>query len=291
MIVVRLWGGLGNQLFQYATGYALANRLETELCIDTSWFAKQSLRQPVIKKFNIKYDTDVVPYEIANQVVTLQKKIINKLIRMPFINDFNLADNYIYIKEKHRNKIDREKVLNIKNKNIYLDGYWQHEEYFNSVRFSLLKILDTDEVSEKYLELKSFIKSCDSVSVHIRRADYLSLKTRFFTGLKPLEASYYKNIYEILKREDYTYFVFSDDIEWVKHNIPMLKNAIFVERSYGLKDYEELLLMSKCKHNIIANSTFSWWAAWLNQNPDKIVFAPKDWYVDRDLIPHNWVKK
>ena len=291
MIIIRLWGGLGNQLFQYATGYALAKRLETELCIDTSWFAKQSLRQPVIKKFNIKYDSEVVPKAIGNQVSILQNKLINRFIRIPFIKDFSLKGNYIYIKEKYRNKNDREKVLNIKNMNIYLDGYWQHEEYFNGVRYSLLKILDTDEVSDKYLELKSMVMSCNSVSVHVRRSDYLSLKTRLFTGLHPLEASYYNNIYEMVKLKDFTYFIFSDDIEWVKQNLPMFRNAIFVERSYGLKDYEELLLMSKCKHNIIANSTFSWWAAWLNQNPDKIIFAPKDWYADRDLIPHSWIKK
>jgi len=139
------------------------------------------------------------------------------------------------------------------------------------------------------------IKEKNSVSLHIRRGDYLTMQKAIDTiGVCPLDY-YDKAIREITRKiKNPTFFIFSDDINWVKENLKTNSPTIFVSGG-KLKDYEELILMSKCKHNIIANSSFSWWGAWLNNNPNKIVIAPKKWFKDtskntRDLIPESWLK-
>ncbi|MCK4744844.1 alpha-1,2-fucosyltransferase, partial [Candidatus Parcubacteria bacterium] len=178
--------------------------------------------------------------------------------------------------------------------NIYLDGYWQSEKYFKNIENSIRKEFTLkNDLQLKAKKLLRKIKNTESISIHIRRNDYISHKpANQYHGVCHL--SYYKKAINVIikKIDDPHFFVFSDDIDWCKKNLKIKFPTIFVE---GNKDYEDLILMSKCKHNIIANSTFSWWGAWLNNNPNKIVIAPKKWFRKKsintkDLIPKTWIK-
>ena len=141
------------------------------------------------------------------------------------------------------------------------------------------------------------ISQTNSVSLHIRRGDYVSnQKTNQTHGTCDLDY-YQRCITEIEKEVENPYFfVFSDEIEWVKENLKINHPAEYVDQNTGDKSYEDMRLMSQCKHNVIANSSFSWWGAWLNSYPDKIVFAPKRWFASdkhntKDLIPEGWKKR
>jgi len=175
------------------------------------------------------------------------------------------------------------------------DGYWQSEKYFIDI-----KNIITEELSlkKKYIDeieknLINKIKNNNSVSIHIRRGDYVNDKTtNLHHGTCPLD--YYHRAIKIIlaNNKKSIFFIFSDDIDWVKKNLKLLHPSFFIS---GNKDYEDLFLMSLCKHNIIANSSFSWWAAWLNNNPNKTVAAPKKWFNNphqntKDLIPKPWIK-
>jgi hypothetical protein len=137
--------------------------------------------------------------------------------------------------------------------------------------------------------------ACESVSLHIRRGDFVSnRKTNEIHGVLPLEY-YYEAIRLITNQvRNPEFFIFSDDIPWVRENLLVPKKVNFVEHPTSNRDYEDLILMSNCKHHIIANSSFSWWGAWLSQNPVKRVIAPREWYrivIDtRDLLPEEWIK-
>jgi hypothetical protein len=180
--------------------------------------------------------------------------------------------------------------------NTYLSGYWQSEKYFRNIKEHLVEELSLFNLpsveNEKYL-IEIF--NTNSVSIHIRRGDYINdtsaINTHGFCGL-----DYYVNSISFIesKLSNPTYFVFSDDIDWARHNIKTKKNIFFIDTNFD-KPEEDLRLMLNCKHNIIANSSFSWWAAWLNQNKEKIVITPKKWFADSkkssiDLIPSEWLK-
>jgi len=169
---------------------------------------------------------------------------------------------------------------------ILLDGYFQSYKYFENFNDFVISNLNLDEImynlNNKYVNINTYS------SLHIRRGDYVNKQQ--FHSLLTFE--YYKNALQIIK--DQNIAIFSDDIEWCKEKFSFLKNALFIE---NLNDYEDLILMSMCKNNIIANSTFSWWGAWLNKNPNKLVVAPKNWFgptyssiSTKDLIPENWIR-
>ena len=138
------------------------------------------------------------------------------------------------------------------------------------------------------------ISQVNAVSLHVRRGDYISDKKNAFIGVCTLD--YYKTAIEKIKTQvdNPVFFVYSDDINWVKNNLVIDKTAVFVNHNRGQESYNDMHLMSLCKHNIIANSSFSWWGAWLNTSPDKIVIAPKQWFANMqdtsDLLPDNWLK-
>jgi len=203
-----------------------------------------------------------------------------------------LSDNSY--KESHFNFDD--KVYN-KTENIYFEGYWQSEKYFLNYREDLLEEFTLKkELHPKSKEYENKIREVQSVSLHIRRGDYVTnTHTNSVHGTCSLQ--YYRDaVKEIeIKVEDPHFFIFSDDLAWVKENLDFIDNVAFVELDKEIPDHEEMVLMSLCKHNIIANSSFSWWSAWLNQNDKKIVIAPKKWFNDQtinteDLIPNTWIK-
>ena len=207
---------------------------------------------------------------------------------------FNRAnsDNIAYLKEK---PFTYTKSINQNMKDIYLEGYWQNERYFNDIKLLIKKEFTLKhQISHESLNLKKMMEDCNSVSIHVRKGDYVG--NPFF---KECSANYYKNaINYILNKVDTPhFFIFSDSIESLRnYNFP--GKVTFVNNHSLRRDYEDLLLMSRCKHNIIANSTFSWWAAWLNDNKDKIVISPLNWYSKKrnnklikkyGLIPKAWI--
>jgi len=252
---IELTGGLGNQMFQYAHG-----RQEEIL----------GKKIKFIKNFsdNRKYSLGV--FNIKSDAGFTDKKQ-NKLFK----------------------SIDKIKIYF----NLYTNKYYLGEKYFQKITDQLRhEFTLKNPLTEKTTALKQdIIKSPVSVSIHIRRGDYVdNPKTNKYHGLCDLQ--YYCDAVNTVKEKiggDFKIFIFSDDINWAKKNIKFPCEINFVFDS-EITDYEEMYLMSLCKHNIIANSTFSWWGAWLNINPNKIVIAPKKWFnnkkVTQDIIPNNWIK-
>jgi len=285
MIITKLIGGLGNQMFQYAAGRRAAYVNNAELKLDITGYENQEGMTPrayMLHIFNIQEN-----FASESEINKLKKENIffNKL------NKFIPVFKNSYIKEKHF-YFDQD-ILNIKD-NSYLEGYWASEKYFKDIEDIICKEFTlkdkSDVINQKII---SRIKKCDSVSIHIRRGDYVfDEKINKYHGECNLDY-YLKAIALIAKKvKSPHFFVISDDIKWAKQNLYLKFPCIYVDHNIGKKDYEDMRLMSECKHNIIANSSFSWWGAWLNKN--KVVIAPKRWFTDKsinteDLIPNSWI--
>lgn len=289
MIVIKIQGGLGNQLFQYSFGRLLEVKYKKIVAYDISFYTtsnKYTPRKFLLDKFNTKmrvateYDVCCVkyPYGVLSKLLTLFKKMVNK-----------------YIFKKYKVVYD-DKLLPYleKNDNLYLEGFWQSYLYCFPVMDQLCKeLVLRDKKDDELGEYFQKISASDSVAVHIRRGDYLSCGK----DLQVLDKDYYKRAVKFLetKVDKPNYFIFSDDISWVKDEMADLFNgAVYITGNF-LKDYEELMLMASCKHDIIANSSFSWWGAVLNNAKDKIVISPKDWKnihfkADDNLCPKDWIR-
>lgn len=283
MIIVKIQGGLGNQMFQYALGRSLSLANKTTFKIDSSYLrsSNQSNRSFLLDKFNTEA-IEATDDEINLYISTYQK-----------ILDCFRPDS----KKKKvlkQSSFFYPKILN--RSDGYFDGHWNNEKYFKTHE----KIIRNDftlknRLGEKTeLFSKKILNEPQAVSIHMRRGDYVSIKKiENRHGVLPI--SYYENALKKImeKFSNVKFFIFSDDIEWVRKNFPKKYPAVFVSNP-DIPDYEELALMSLCKHNIIANSTFSWWGAWLNNNPSKIIIAPQKWFNDasentKDLIPSSWI--
>lgn len=284
MIIIKLQGGLGNQMFQYAFGRSLSLRHNVSLKMDSSYLrtANQSGREFRLGGFNISV-TEATSKEI-NRYCGMFQKICDK---------FKTENQKKRIVEKpssfDQNVFER--------KDGYFDGYWNNEKYFKNIAEIIRKDFTLKNPIGKMAEsIAGKIRSeANSVSVHIRRGDYVTIK-KIAESHGTLPLSYYENAMKkiIGQFPNAHFFISSDDISWVKENFPKNYPLTFVS-SPEIPDYEELILMSLCRHNIIANSTLSWWGAWLNQNHEKIVIAPKQWFIDparvaKDLIPQSWVQ-
>jgi len=277
MITVKLKGGLGNQMFQYALGRHLALRNKTALELDTSSFRADRLRKYELGHFNIME-------ELAKPFEKILFFVAKKL-------DF-LQRKSIFYKEKEKFKFDPT-ILSLRG-NIYFDGSWQSEKYFKDIRETIIKEFTVKtKQNKKNSAILEKIKSINSVAVHIRRKDYLTdPKTKEYHGFCSLK--YYQKAIQKIKNkiDNPKLFIFSDDIFWAKENLKV-KNAVYVDNNPPEKGYEDMRLMKNCKHFIIANSTFSWWSAWLSDNADKIVCAPKQWLrkdiQTPDLLPSSWI--
>ena len=207
----------------------------------------------------------------------------------------NYLPRCAYITEKFYN-FD-PKISDIKREHAYLRGYWQSERYFSDIEGILrAELVLKEELSGKSKELADRIMQCESISVHVRRGDYVS-EVQNSTVFANCGISYYKRAVEHVsnRTKKPRLFIFSDDPVWVGNNIAFDLPITIVDHNGSEKDYEDLQLMAMCKHNIIVNSTFGWWGAWLNKNPEKVVSAPKLWfhagnYDTSDLLPKSWVK-
>lgn len=255
MIISKLQGGLGNQLFQWAYGKSLSNLSD----------------QP--------YYLDLSSYYSNNPAITPRSYELKKLnISTPEIIDIISAA--IIVNDNFEYKPYRPDPA----QNHYLDGYWQSEKYFKESESLIRTILQPqEEILLSLLDIVDFNQI--SVSLHIRRTDYLTSNN--FHPVQNL--NYYNKALKTIGKYNKLYIV-SDDIVWCKNNLKYDK-MVFVENTTNIQD---LYIMSMCHHNIIANSSFSWWGAWLNSNPKKIVIAPKNWFGNKnintsDIIPSEWI--
>lgn len=286
MIIVNLKGGLGNQMFQYACGRALSLRTgDTELKLSTIGLDKANdvgdiYRPYSLSHFNIKAEI-AKPEELER--VANPYGIISKILR-------RIKSKYIYNFYIHF----VPSVLNRRGE-VYLDGYFQSEKYFKDCEETVRQDFTLKTPSAHVtLWKKEMEEEENSVSVHIRRGDYVGHSSLGGMITDNYYARAIKKITEMKKNP--RFFVFSDDIEWVKGNMDFPESTVHVS-SPDMENYEELTIMSLAKHNIIANSSFSWWGAWLNSNPDKIVICPAKWTLGpggekqtRDIIPQSWIK-
>ena len=274
MITVNLKGGLGNQLFQYAFGRRLSLLRQEELVLDLDGLKADTVT---------KREYALEPFKLSEKIKTVNsghKVSLLSVLKKKILKQYNIGYN--------------PKLLH--SKDTYLEGFFQSYKYLDPIRGVLLEEVSlVESIDSKYQSLLSKIAECNAVSVHIRRGDYVNdAKTKLAHYTFGLE--YYQKAFEIIfkKIDSPVFFVFSDDIEWAKDNLSLGTEAVFVSNP-EIKDYEELIIMSRCKNNIIANSSFSFWATWLNQNADKVVIAPKKWNnlynkAYKDLLPDNWLK-
>lgn len=289
-IIVRIMGGLGNQMFQYALGRNLSLKTGAELKLDTFTFSEHKLyRTYSLNHFNITEKF------ASKDEVTCFKKYNNKDGRIWFLYNRLIADPKRYVKERQFNFDPR--VMELKPP-FYLDGYWQTEKYFAENSDIIRREFSVKATLEgRSSEIFEMMKKTESVSVHIRRADFVTNKNIRHDQGDICDTEYYRMAGAIIaeKVRRPTFFVFSDDPEWAEINIKFPHPTIYVTQNGVGKDYEDMRLMSSTNHNIIANSSFSWWGAWLNKNPRKIVIAPKKWFNiikfdTRDITPPSWIR-
>lgn len=281
MIATKIYGGLGNQMFQYALGRSLSLECHKKLLLDLSHLVNQPKnevpRKYELDIFNINAKTTLSPLELDSPKLFLSRTKPYKLINergFPF----------------------KPEILKLSDYSL-LDGYWQCERYFiryeDQIRkdFAFKKPLS----KQKQLFLDEILKVSNPISLHVRRGDYVNHKaSNSFQGLAGLDY-YNRAVSEIVRKiEQPHFFVISDDQNWCKSNIKFNYPTTFVDSSSG-PNYEDMLLMSRCQHHIIANSSFSWWGAWLNPSSEKIVIAPKNWFKEKsadasDIVPSSWTK-
>lgn len=276
MIIIKISDGFGNQLFMYACGYAAAERLNTKLMLDISYLDTSKLRNYELDKLNIKYNQCFTTACMKfYPLKVLLRKTVHGLLRI----------KYSFYKEKKQYIYDKT-FLELQN-DTYLFGYWQTEKYFKQYREDLLKL-----ITPKYPlsgECKHYINKaheCNSVAVHIRRGDYVKL------GIC-LDASYYQKAFEYIEQKikNVCYFIFSDDLDYAKRIFSSDKQRVFEYVKYASDNstLDDFFIMKECKHIIMANSSFSWWAAWVNENPAKIVIYPGNNGVANDFYPLEWI--
>jgi hypothetical protein len=297
IIISNIKAGTGNQLFQYATALALSLKNNAELKLDLSFYDEEPNRNMFrLNEFNIDYQSassdEISDLRNISGPKPLYAKVLNRLqIPNKYKKRTHIYDSNGF---KPSNKIMKAKPP------CYIEGWCVKEIYFKDIYGKLIQIFTPKApISNKGEELLLNLRNSESVSVHIRRGDYIN--NSFFLVL-PI--SYYQNAISYLssKLSNPIFYFFSDDINWVKENFGDADHFRYVEENYlteGPLDISDFLLMKTCRHNIIANSSFSWWAAYLNANENAIVISPRKWYgdvfyqssIDKfSFIPKNWYK-
>lgn len=288
MVITKINGGLGNQMFMYAAGRRLAHVLGVELKMDISEFANYPLRTYGLRAFNI-HENIATPQEIA--ALTGKKQwIVKRAFRRLLHRLQELLPTHIKEKHFHFNP----EILGLPD-NVYLDGYWQSQKYFIDIENIIRRefTVKTPQTGQNE-RLAEMISSRESVSIHIRRGDFiLNPEVNKVHGICDL-GYYSRSVKQLTKKiKNPHFFIFSDDFGCVNNKLKLSFPTIFVDHNGQDKDYEDMRLMSQCKYHIIANSSFSWWGAWLSQSVDKVVFAPKHWFRENfntiDLCPPEWI--
>lgn len=273
MIITFLSGGLGNQLFQYAIGRRMSIEKKQSLFLDVASFDADYLSRKYALSF-LNINAKPVTGKYFRKLITPGTKL-NKLAKSSFI-----------LQEMHETDFSfHQQALQTSRPITYYKGYWQTWKYFEDIRPTLLEEFRPREIP-KYPE---WINNENVVAVGVRRTDYLVDTKYGFIGLK-----YYERAFELMKKKlaNPLFIIFSDDITWCKENFGN-EHMIFFEDPEWSKDYLKVHLMSQCKHNIVSNSTFYWWGAWLNTNPGQIVVRPTRPFNEMRMLyqyhyPDNW---
>lgn len=272
-VIIKIMGGLGNQMFQYAMVKALSLERNQDFELDLTFMKGYSLHKYGLNCFNIE-----------NKISNKPKWLLYVLIKLKILKTYDEYDNGMQYNSN---------IQKIKATILYLGGYFQSEKYFikyeNEIRNDF-KI--TAPLKEITLQTARKMKEENAVSIHIRRGDYLLNKVHN-TDKELFYKNAMKKIEELIGNP--VYYVFSDDMNWVKENFSTNCETVYVDFNDAATNYEDLHLMASCKHNIIANSSFSWWGAWLNSNPNKVVIAPKEWFAGdnydyQDVVPEQWLR-
>lgn len=276
MLVVNTNSQLGNQMFQYALYRKLIHQ-GRKVKLDLSYYNQHPEHYGLdifnlsINKANAK-EIAISKDEYRSFLSRLRRRLFGK--RNCIINEID-TQSMAY----------NDSVFKLRDG--YLYGYWQSERYFNDIRHILLSEFQFSGIKDERNEiLISTLHSTTSVSIHIRRGDYLN-------GFPLMSKDYYVEAMDYFtKKYNQVYFVvFSNDMQWAKENV-IFENGMYVEWNTGKESYIDMYLMTQCKHNIIANSSFSWWGAWLNQNMKKEVIAPSKWFFHRatpDVYCKGWI--
>lgn len=277
MMIIQMAGGLGNQMFQYALYKQLISMGKTVKMDDEAGFREDMQRNPALAAFGVVYERasrqEII--EMTDSSMAITARVRRKLFG---------RQSHSYFEES---KCFQSRIFDWDN--VYLEGYWQSEKYFPDVSALLRKEFGLESVrknrekgfglsaqAESYLQR---MEQGESVSIHVRRGDYLLPQNQELFGNICTEQYYKKAVRMVLEKyPGCTFYLFTNDREWVAEELKKYSGfpVILVELP-GEKDYETLILMSQCKHNILANSSFSWWASFLNDNPDKLVLAPEKW--------------
>lgn len=281
MLILYLNDGLGNQMFQFAL-FRKLQKLGKEVCIyDLDLRRKDALHNglELERVFGLKYNT--ISFKEFRKYDT--KNLYNHIMRKLFYEKK-------YLMYEERGLSYKPEIFSLDN--ICLKGYWQSEKYFQGIEELIRKDFSFPPFQdEKNLQILETIRESTSVAVHVRRGDYLSPQYKNSFGSVCDEAYYRKAIAYMKNRlGDVKLFFFSNDVEWCRDKFSS-ENAVFVEGNAGNDSYRDMQLMSECQHQIIANSSFSWWAAWLNKNKEKIVAAPSVWIKGenvQDILCEGW---
>ncbi|MDR1544516.1 MAG: alpha-1,2-fucosyltransferase [Prevotellaceae bacterium] len=304
MKYLTITGGLGNQMFIYAFCLELQKRgQKARLFVPFKHNSKKYGHQgyELEKIFGIHTKSTFLLDFYAQILRFFPKKYREKLYQLIGIYMVKVEKNFIFYPE----------VFDFKHKNELFRGTWQSEKFFENTKNDVKKafVFDENLLSEETKKLKNEIENTNSVSIHIRRGDYLS--AQYANGFANIcTMNYYKKAVEkilvdfryrenqplIIRgekfKENVKFFIFTDDKDWVQENFK-LENAAYVTHNSGGNSWQDMYLMSRCKHNIVANSSFSWWGAWLNDNAEKMVIAPKRWwqsFENDDVVPENWIR-
>ncbi len=291
MVISNIIGGLGNQMFQFAAGRGVSLRHHTPLALDISGFSNYTLHQGFELArvfsgiFNVCDEADirqVLGWWSAKSVRRIFSHLPSFITKG---SELALEPHFHYWPGVEHLSSD-----------CYLSGYWQSERYFGDCESQIRADFSFKQPPVGLnAVVAEAIRQCNSVSLHVRRGDYVSNPHTLAThGLCP--PSYYEAAIRYMSERvgDAHLFVFSDDMDWVKNSIEINLPHTYVHHNHGSDSHNDMMLMSMCQHHIIANSSFSWWGAWLNPKAGKIVVAPKRWFVNQrnveDLIPVGWVK-
>ena len=287
MIIIKIQGGLGNQLLQYSIGQVIARNLKKDVAYDLSFFDeenKYTKRPYLLDKFVVDVRVATreeikkakLPYGIISKYYSLCMRVLNK-----------------YLFKKYYIGYDKDFMAHVaKSKSLYLEGFWQGYKYYEKNLEELNTLITLKDMSsiEKFKQEFNF-STKNSVSVHIRRGDF----TKKNAGTKVVPKEYYEKAVPFLEKKvaNPTYYIFSDDIEWVKQEMGgLFKDVVYVSSS-SLKDYEEFMLMKECNHAILSNSTFCWFSTLLTNTKEKVVVYPNNWenvYLNKDkhICPPEW---
>jgi hypothetical protein len=292
LIVVRLMGGLGNQMFQYAMGRALALRSGASLKLDLSHYTVDRRRHYALGCFSIEappaLDRDLARFGLSGKILPGRLDRIRRMVRARLAP----ADQPII---RERGCRFDPVILQLQGA-AYLEGYWQSEKYFLDQTDIVRREFTGDGLDPDNARVANQIDAVNAVSVHVRRGDYVGDATaNRYHGTCSLD--YYRAAidYVVARTPSPHLFIFSDEPAWVRTHFPRELPSSIVDINPPERGYRDMQLMARCRHHIIANSSFSWWGAWLAAAPGKIVVAPRRWFnVDsidtRDLVPDDWVR-